>query len=235
MPISLFNFYGQDSGSLISYYLYTIRDSAQGLNNDYVILRSFDGNPYIYLEKGTDVIKGLDNADSFSYNLNLSGDFLGLFQESVYGVGIKSGQVKSSYDDLPSYSTNLNSGEVNFLLKDAPKLNYQIFGSIDSGDNEKPIYSSKLNSGEVHFALKDLNNYSVALSGKKIEGISMENCNYNIYFNGSFNKIYKDKASLNMSFYTGKISRGNILFQLSNEESASIAFSFEAGAIRGSK
>lgn len=224
-----FNFFGQDSGSLIYYYSGVIRSNTS-LPYDYLILKNESGFGLIslpadsYRPRTTAVI-----GENFSYQVLFNGDFFGLFEENFYNAEIANGAVLEAYSDSVSLRSEI-SGLTSGVLLDIPQIKLQISGEIQSGLIDIPFYDSKIKDGQISGVLIDLPRYSISLSGEKIQGILLDLINHKVNFNGKIDKIYRENINLNILFTGGKIYNDGTLLKQDNQETLNLSFSFINGA-----
>jgi len=223
-----FLFYGQDSGSLIYYYSKVLTQ----FKNPYVISRDVSGNPYLVYDDAESLSQGFTLERNVNYQVDLSGDFFGNIDESIYGFSINSGEVKPGYNDI-SYFSIAPSGQVSGIPLDLPTFSVVVSGQITGVPLDSPYFSAEINSGVCTGILIESSNYGISLSGESISGILIESSNYTYRFSGTVQKIYFDKMNFNFAFTGGSVQKASIVFTEDQSELMSLGFSFEGGLIAG--
>ena len=204
-----FLFYGQDSGSLIYYYSKVLTQ----FKYPYVISRDVSGNPYLVYDDAESLSQGFTLERNVNYQVDLSGDFFGNIDESIYGFSINPGEVKPAYNDI-SYFSIAPSGQVTGIPLDLPTFSVVVSGQITGIPLDSPYFSAEINSGVC-------------------TGILIESSNYTYRFSGTVQKIYFDKMNFNFAFTGGSVQKASIVFTEDQSELMSLGFSFEGGLIAG--
>jgi len=223
-----FLFYGQDSGSLIYYYSKVLTQ----FQYPYVISRDVSGNPYLVYDDVESLSQGFTLERNVNYQVDLSGDFFGNIDESIYGFSISSGEIKPAYNDISHFSI-VPSGQVTGIPLDLPNFSIVISGQITGVPLDLPNFSMQINSGICTGILIDSSNYGISLSGENISGILIDSSNYNYRFSGTVQKIYFDKMRFNFAFTGGSVQKASIVFTEDQLESMSLGFVFDGGLIQG--
>mgnify|MGYP003342513053 FL=1 len=223
-----FLYYGQDSGTLTGYYSKVLL-GYQGVNS-YVILRGSDGNPFlVYADP---LIQGYAPQEQTIYSVNLSGDFFGDFDDTVYEAKLKSGEVQSAYNDV-GYLKIIPSGIVTGIPLDLPKIVLSLSGIIESGLNEFSKYDIALNSGLITGILYDQPVYDFVINSGIVTGIQIDYPVYNFSVSGKVQPIYPQKEQINFNFFSGSIGRGAVLFYIRGADAMNLGFNFSDGAVGG--
>jgi hypothetical protein len=222
-----FLYYGQDSGSLLDYYSRVLITPSLV---SYVILRDSDGNPYLVYDKP--LVRGFSIQEENVYSINLSGDFFGNNDESVYNYSLKSGEVYSAYKEFTQI-TNTITGLVSGIPFDLPKITLNFSGVVESGNQDFPKFDFQINSGLVTGILFDKPIYNFVINSGQVSGVQIEKSTYSLNINGKISPIYKQTGVMHFNFTSGVIGRGVVVFSLTTGDPMNLAFSFQNGAIGG--
>jgi hypothetical protein len=230
-----FNFLGQDSGTLVNYYLDVIRTNIS-IPGGYVILSGQSGEALIYISQEAFESGQRQTTQSFVentvYRVNFGGDFLGLADENTYRSVISKQDIFGAIQDSPDLLIR-PSGYASGIQLDRPIYELNFSGEIESGNIDIVPYLFIINSGKIRNVLVDKSAYLLGIESGYLSGCAPDEGDYSVNFAGQMTKIYDDELNFSLSFLGGTARRGSVEQNIDSGEGFDLSLTFIGGSVYG--